>query len=224
MSYRHFRAETDQAEAEALAPDRFDDGAAWRELAERARKLGASRLWDADEWQQITGMPKTPQNDRITAGAAWALLPKYTAARLAGNWVTLDGLAKIAEQRQRLYIEAPTLRNPEDIRGSRLAIYVLDQAETDPDRRASWVKLAQENDLLGIAMYRPAKPIPEATLHSRLSGLRPGTCVPITEAERLELTNNPIEGTFIEPYKYPKPGGWHVCRGTPSRVGFGSRF
>lgn len=224
MSYRHFRTHDDQAAAEEAAPDRFEPADDWLSLARRARNMGHTRTFSATEWTQLTGMPATPTDTPITAGAAWALLPDYTAARLRGKWVNLEGLAAINEERQNLYREAPTLKNPNDIRGSRLAIYILNQAETDPDRRAGWVKLAQDNDLLGVAMYRPAKPLPERTLRDRISALRPGTCIAITEAERLDVARNPIPGYFVERYTYPRPGGYHICRGTPSSVGFRSAF
>ena len=218
--YRHFRDEAEQLDAEATAPDRFGDGTDWLQLAKRARYLGHGQVFTANEWSNLTGMDANQIRGNVTASAAWELLPDYTTARLAGKWITIDGLKAINEYKNELFREAPTLRTTSDIRGSRLAIYVIEQATTDPDRRPGFVKLAQANDMLGIAMYREVLPTPEPSWREALRSLRVGTCVPVTEAQRLEWLRSPIDGYYLERYQFPKPGGWHVCRGSKSRIGF----
>ena len=225
MAYRAFRNAQDQADAEAIAPERFDDGAGWAELARRALTLGHTRSYTPDEWSTLTGTDPRHLPANVTASAAWSLLPEYTTQRLAGRWVTLQGIADHLDPlRAELYALAPTLRNPAAIRGARLAIYLIDQADTDPDKRATWVRLAQANDLLNVAMYRPAAPITTRTLPDLVNALRPGTCLPITEAQRLEYARSPIPNTYLARYTYPRPGGYQICRGAPSRVGFGTAW
>ena len=163
MSYRAFRKPEDQAAAESDYPERFDDGRDWITLAERAQDMGDLRKYTADEWQALTAFPATAIPEGVTASMLWMLGADYEAARLAARYVTLDGLATIKNAWEEAARAIRATWNPVGIRGLRAALFILDQATKDPDRRRTWSGLARDLDIISIASYRPYVPPPPVT-------------------------------------------------------------
>lgn len=176
MSYRTFRNRDEQTAAEEQHPERFELADVWLALAERADALGDTRQYSPDEWEQHTGYPAAAAGGPVTASSVWTLRADYEAARLAAKWLTLDGLDAIAEARDTYAVELRGEINPVSVRGTRAALYILEQATIDPDRRRSFSKLIRDLDLGRAALYRPAEasiPPPSTTPTTRAAAAAP---------------------------------------------------
>lgn len=156
MAYRPWRTTDEQAGAEAANPGAFGTADPWLTLADSASDLGAPREYSHDEWATYTGQSGLEPGTRIVAPAAWTLRPAYEDTRLEGLYVTLEGLERLRILRGELIAELRQARAPNEIRGLKLALYVITQAEQDPDRRRTFSQLIRDNDLTTTAFYRPA--------------------------------------------------------------------
>lgn len=225
MAYRAFRESGEQEAAEEQDPAAFDAGDVWLSLAERALTATPTRVFQQSEFTQLSGIDAGAIQAPITATQAWELRPDYEDARLRATYVSLAGI-DAAEEKERQYAGAlRAARGPDEIKGLRLALYVLRQALTDPDKRAPWSKLLRANDLERAAFYRAGAERAVETTADKLARLRPRQCVVITEAEANDFQRTPRPGFFIESFRMPGGGGrgLHICRGEKSTIGFRAR-
>lgn len=163
MPFRVFRNREQQAATETNLPERFDDGSAWRALAERASALGDVREFSTEEWQALTGIATDVLRGPLIASSMWTLSRDYEAARLEAKFITLTGLDELLAQRAQFARELRGALNPTTIRGLRGALFISAQADTDPDRRRPWSRLVRDLDLQTATLFRaraPATPRP----------------------------------------------------------------